>query len=51
MWHFYFFSAEASYPIWSMSLPRWNPCFPLVLYFFPRFTASLTGPSPEPSRG
>ena len=48
MWPFDIFNAEASNPIWSMPLPRWNPCFPLVLYFFPRFTVTLVCTSPEP---
>lgn len=47
------FNAEACSPIWSMPLPRWNPCFPPVLYFCPRFSVTdLTPPrSPERLKG
>jgi hypothetical protein len=37
---FYSFNAQAHKPPWSMSLPRWSPCFPLVLYPLPSLAVS-----------
>lgn len=50
MWHFFFFffNAETSNPLWSMPLPRWNPCFPLVTVFLHTFYSAIDMQSPAP---
>lgn len=51
MWHFYvffFLNAETSIPLWSMPLPRWNPCFPLVTVFLHTFHSAIDAQSPVP---
>ena len=58
MWHFYVFffcfvlffvfNAETSNPLWSMPLPRWTPCFPLVTVFLHTFYSAIDVQSPVP---
>lgn len=50
MWlfFFFFFNAETSSPLWSMPLPRWNPCFPLVTVFLHTFYSATDVQSPAP---